>query len=106
MEECCIIFATAENAAQAEKISNALLTAHIVACVQQIPVSSAYWWKGKIENSPEVLLKMETRLALFDAVEKTIRANHTYEVPEIIATPIIAGGRDYLDWIINETKQK
>ncbi|MCL2331625.1 MAG: divalent-cation tolerance protein CutA [Proteobacteria bacterium] len=104
MTEYCIIFTTANDAAQAKKITDALLPAHAAADVQTTEISSAYWWKGEVRKKPEILLQIKTRAELFPAVEKIIRENHTYEVPQIIAIPIIAGGKDYLDWIKEETK--
>ena len=104
MTEYCIIFTTANDADQASKITNALLPAHLAADVQTADIASAYWWKGEVRRKPEILLQIKTRTELFPAVEKIIRENHTYEVPQIIAIPIIAGGADYLDWIKDETK--
>jgi periplasmic divalent cation tolerance protein len=104
MTEYCVIFTTAGGEAEAHKIADALLPGHLAADVQVCDINSAYWWKGAVRNKPEILLTIKTRIDLFPAVEKIIRENHTYEVPQIIAIPIIAGGRDYLDWIKEETK--
>ena len=103
MTEFCIIFTTANDAAQAKKIADALLPIHAAADVQMSDIKSAYWWGGEIKNKPEILLTIKTRAELFGAVEKIIRENHSYEVPQIIAIPIIAGSADYLDWIKEET---
>ena len=104
MTEYCIIFTTANEAKQVRNITNALLSARLAACVQIVPICSTYHWKGEVENSPETLLQIKTRTALFDQCEKIIRENHSYETPQIIAIPIIAGGKDYLDWIKEETQ--
>ena len=105
MTEYCMIFTTVDDAQQVRKITDALLSTRAAACVQIIPVGSKYHWKGNIESSPELLLQIKTRTALFAQCEKIIRENHGYETPQIIAIPIIAGGRDYLDWIKKETTE-
>jgi len=104
MGEYCLIFTTANDAEQATKITDAVLSARAAASVQASDIASSYWWRGSVQNKPEILLTIETRMELFGTVEKIIRENHTYEVPQIIAIPIIAGGTDYLDWIKTETK--
>ena len=104
MNEFCMIFTTAADAAQAQKIADAMLASRAAACVQQIPINSSYNWHGKIENASEILLQIKTRTELFGQCEKIIHKNHTYETPQIIAIPIIAGSADYLGWIKEETK--
>jgi len=106
LTEYCVIFTTANDAASAQRITDALLPQHLAADVQTSEISSAYWWKGEVKNKPEILLTIKTRAELFPAVEKVIRENHSYEVPQIIAIPIIAGSSDYLDWIKTETETK
>ena len=94
------ISTTTDTKEEAERISRQLLEAKLAACVQIFgPVSSSYWWKNKIEQSDEWLCLIKTRKKLFDEVEKTISSIHSYETPEIIATPIIAGSKEYFDWI-------
>lgn len=104
MTPYCIIFTTANDAHQARKITNALLPAHAAADVQTSDINSSYWWKGEVRNKPEILLTIKTKTELFPTLEKIIRENHTYEVPQIVAIPIIAGSKDYLDWIKEETQ--
>jgi periplasmic divalent cation tolerance protein len=94
------VFTTTEKKEDAEKIARILLEARLAACIQVVgPISSLYWWKGKIEKAEEWLCIIKTREDLYGELEKTIRKNHPYEVPEIIAIPIISGNRGYLDWI-------
>ena len=106
MNEYCIIFTTANDAYDAKKITDAILPIHLAADVQTSEIQSAYWWQGSVRNKPEILLTIKTRTELFPAVEKIIRENHSYDVPQIIAIPIIAGSADYLGWIKEETKGK
>ena len=104
MTEYCVIFTNATDAAEAEKITIALLSANAAACISRVSAQSAYWWKGKIDTIDEFFLQIKTRADLFPTVEKIIRENCSCEIPELFAIPIIAGGKDYLDWIKEETK--
>ena len=80
------------------------LERRLAACVQILgPIESHYWWKGKIEQSPEWLCLIKTIRGKYPAVEATIRANHSYEVPEIVACPIELGSEPYLEWLRSET---
>lgn len=73
----------------------------LAACVNTVtaPVESVYRWKGQVEKAKEYLLLIKTSRARFADVERTIRELHSYEVPEVIALPIMAGSRDYLSWL-------
>lgn len=100
-----VIYITSANIEEAHKIADVLLTARKVACVNVIPgVKSYFWWQGKRESTPEVLLMAKSRASLFPEVVEMVKQSHSYEVPEIIALPIIAGSQDYLNWIREETK--
>jgi len=95
-----VVFITAADRAEAEKIGNRLVAEKLVACANiGADIHSIYWWRGKIESSSEVPVMFKTRTSLFDKVAARIRELHSYEVPEIIALPIIHGYKDYLDWI-------
>jgi periplasmic divalent cation tolerance protein len=95
-----VVFITAANRPEAEKISRHLVEGKYVACTNIVPrVSSLYWWKGKIESADEVFLMAKTTLKKFKAMAAAVRKLHSYEVPEIIALPIVAGSDDYLHWI-------
>lgn len=85
---------------EAKRISERLLAKRLTACVNILPgVESKFWWKGKLDTAAEFLMTMKTLKANFKRIESEIRRIHSYEVPEIIAIPIVAGSRDYLDWI-------
>lgn len=91
---------TAATKAEAEKIAQALLAARLAACVQITgPIESHYHWQGKIEQAAEFLCLIKTDQKLFAAVEKVIKDNHSYELPEIIALPIVEASSDYRDWL-------
>jgi periplasmic divalent cation tolerance protein len=104
MSEFILVTTTASTKEDAVKVATALLEGRLAACVQILgPIESRYWWNGKIEQSPEWLCLIKTIRGKFAAVEATIRANHPYEVPEVVACPIELGSEPYLDWLRSET---
>jgi periplasmic divalent cation tolerance protein len=89
----------------AQKIADTLVSRRLAACVQVSgPITSTYWWQGKMEQAEEWLCTAKTRRELYDQLEQAIREVHTYEVPEILAVKIVAGNADYLNWLSQETK--
>jgi periplasmic divalent cation tolerance protein len=99
---CCVL-CTVPDIQKARKLAGLLISKHLAACVQILPgLESHYHWKGKKETSKEVLLIIKTKAAAYKRLEKTILANHPYEVPEIVCLPIQKGSRSYLDWIFKE----
>ena len=95
-----LIVVTAANKKEAEKIAQALLKKKLVACANIISgVSSLFWWQGKIDRCREVVLFLKTKRSLFKDITKVVKSLHSYEVPEIIALPIIEGERNYLRWL-------
>jgi periplasmic divalent cation tolerance protein len=85
-------------------LARALVTERLAACVNiGAPVESMYHWQGKIETAQEVPVTIKTRAALYSRVEAAIRARHPFELPEIVALPLIDGLRPYLDWLDAET---
>jgi periplasmic divalent cation tolerance protein len=100
MPEYVQVLTTAGSEEEAERISQALVEARLAACVQVLgPVRSRYRWQGEVEESEEWQCLAKTTLTRFAEVEEAIRAVHSYEEPEIIATPILAGSGGYLEWI-------
>ncbi len=98
-----IVFITSGSVKEAEKIADTLVKRALAACVSIIPeVKSVFSWKGKVENEKEVLLVVKSKRAVFSELVKQVKAVHKYEVPEIIALPIVEGSRDYLDWMDSE----
>ncbi len=98
---------TASSEAEAQRISQALLGERSAACVNIVPrVESAYWWQSKVESAAEVLLIVKTTEAQLDAVIRLVKSLHSYQVPEIIALPVVGGNPDYLAWIDRETGSK
>jgi periplasmic divalent cation tolerance protein len=100
MTDARVVFTTAGNAAEAEKIAHALVERRLAACVNVLPqIRSIYRWQGKVEDAAEVLLVIKTTAAQFPAVRDAIRELHSYDVPECICLPITDGSPDYLNWL-------
>ncbi len=106
MTDEIIVLVTCGSQKEARKIASALVGQRLAACVSEIgvPVASTYRWKGKVESAKEFLLLIKTTKKRFEAVRDAVRRLHSYEVPEIIALPIAAGSRAYLDWIAASVK--
>jgi len=100
-----VVFITTSSYDEARKIADALVVQKKAACVNIVPrVNSLFRWKGKIEEAEESLMVVKTRAELFTDVVSTVKSIHSYEVPEIIALPIIEGNADYLAWLKEETE--
>jgi len=99
-DEPVVVLLTAANGEEAVRLADMLIGAHLAACVQILPeMESVYRWQGKIERQPEILLVAKTVRSKFDDLEKEVRALHSYDTPEIIALPIVAGSTPYIDWL-------
>lgn len=95
-----VIFITTGSKGEAERIAKVLLDQRKASCVSIIPkVDSWFFWEGKLERAFEVLLVAKTKTSLIDKVVKLTKEIHSYDIPEIIALPIISGNQDYLEWI-------
>jgi periplasmic divalent cation tolerance protein len=85
---------------EAETIVQRLLEAKLIACANIIgPVSSHFHWSGKMEKAEEYLILMKSRKDLFGKLSEVVKGLHSYEVPEILAFPIVDGSKAYLDWL-------
>jgi periplasmic divalent cation tolerance protein len=95
-----LVSTTTDKREEADKIAHLLVERGLAACVQTVgPISSTYRWKDEVERAEEWLLLIKTRGALFERVEKLIKENHAYEVPEIVLVPIRGGSEEYLRWL-------
>lgn len=102
-----IVFTSCNSAEIASNIAESLVGNKLAACVNIINgVESVYQWQGKIEHDQEILLIIKTRKSLFSPLEKAIQEHHNYELPEILAVPIEAGEKNYLNWIQSATLNK
>ncbi len=99
-----VIFVTAKDEAQANSIAERLVADRLIACANIIlGVQSIFRWKEKVDRCQEVLLILKAPRRHFSKIIQTIKALHSYEVPEIIALPIISGNKDYLKWMTEVT---
>jgi periplasmic divalent cation tolerance protein len=92
-----VVLVTASSQTEAEAIAQALLQAQLAACVSLIPIRSIYTWNGEVHHEAEYQLLIKTDLRLFSQLENKVRELHSYQVPEIVAVPIVAS--PYLSWI-------
>ena len=95
-----VVLVTAGNKVEAEKISRGLIESKLVACVNIVEkIDSLFWWQGKIDQSPESLLVIKSRKSNFAKIVKLVKSLHSYDVPEIIALPIVCADKAYLRWM-------
>ena len=95
-----IVLVTTASKQEAENIAQHLLKEQLIACANITgPVSSLFRWSGKIERAEEYLVFMKSHKGLFEKLVETVKALHSYEVPEIIALPIVEGSEAYLGWL-------
>lgn len=106
MTDKIVVLVTCGSAAEAKRIAKSLVDARLAACVNilQAQVVSVYRWKRKVESAKETLLIIKSARSKFPALESAIKRIHSYDVPEIIALPIVAGSRDYLQWITESAR--
>jgi periplasmic divalent cation tolerance protein len=106
MTDKILVLVTCGSRKEARKIARVLVRRRLAACVNEIgvPVASTFRWKVKVESAKEFLLLIKTSKRRFASVRDAVRKLHSYEVPEIIALPIAAGSRVYLDWIAESVK--
>lgn len=97
-----IIYITNKNLKEAKKVTDYLLKKRLIACVNFLPIKSMYWWKGKIENSNEVVSIVKTKKENWEKVRNEVKKIHPYEVPCIMKFEVEAN-KEYEEWINKET---
>ena len=103
MQEYIQVLTTTDGEEEARGIARQIVEERLAACVQVIgPVRSTYWWEERIEESQEWLCLMKTSRGLYPALEERIRSLHSYDVPEILAVPVLKGHEAYLKWLDRE----
>jgi periplasmic divalent cation tolerance protein len=106
MSEYVQALTTVDSEDEGMRLGRGIVDARLAACVQIVgPIRSLYWWQGNVEDAQEWQLLVKTTAELVPALQEHIKANHSYDTPEIIVTPITAGNPDYLNWISEETRQ-
>ena len=99
-----VVFITAGSEEQATLIANALVGERLAACVNIVsPIRSVYRWEGEVQTDTEHLMIIKTRANLVPKLGARVKELHSYEVPEVIAIPIVAGAKSYLDWVLAST---
>ncbi len=100
-----IVLLTTSSKKEAEKIADTLLAEKLIACANIIgPVHSLFWWQGKIDKAAEHLLLMKTCIDRFEKLSERVKALHSYQIPEIIAMPIVEGFKPYMEWLESSLK--
>ena len=100
MTDKIVVLSTCATQADAERLARALVAGRLSACVNVVPgVRSFYHWKGHLESSFECLLIIKTSRELFPALCAEVERLHPYEVPELLALPVVAGAENYLNWL-------
>jgi periplasmic divalent cation tolerance protein len=103
MTDKIVVLTTCASQEEAEKIARHLVQKRVAACVSaNAGVTSVYHWQGRMEESKEVALAIKTRRGLFPQVLEELRRVHSYEVPEVLALPVVEGSPSYLDWMDRE----
>jgi len=107
MTDKVVVLVTCGSAQEARRIARAVVGQELAACVNILDarVQSIYRWKGRVESAREFLLVMKTSRRRLAALQKKIEELHSYDVPEIIALPIVAGSRKYLAWIADSVRR-
>jgi periplasmic divalent cation tolerance protein len=106
--DAIVVLVTCKSKSEARRIVTALVTKRLAACgnICEAPVSSIYRWKGKIERAKEVLVILKSTRKAFTALEREVTRLHSYDVPEIIALPVILGSKKYLAWVVESVGEK
>lgn len=100
-----VAFVTAPNEDEALRIARRLVEGRLAACVNIVRnIRSIYAWQGSVEDEAEVLLIAKSTKALFGELSQTVKELHSYDVPEVIALPIVDGSEAYLQWLQSSTK--
>lgn len=104
---CLQVQTTTDSRAEAMELARGAVEARLAACAQVSgPIASTYWWEDGIERTEEWLLMLKLPAAGYQALADFLAERHSYDEPEIVATPIVAGSDTYLSWIAEETRQE
>jgi periplasmic divalent cation tolerance protein len=105
MSGCSLIYVTAPNRDEALALGRTLVEERLAACANLLgPITSVYWWEGRVNQDDEVALILKTRADLVDGLIARVRELHSYDCPCVVALPIDAGNPPFLEWIGTETR--
>ena len=106
MENSLLVFVTVPSLKEGERIGEKLVEKKLAACVNIVPhLYSIFFWQGKIEKEGELLLIIKTMPDCMEKLIEKVKKIHSYDVPEIIALPVVQGNQDYINWIYESTRQ-
>ena len=106
MQQVLMVLTNMPNETMANAVARILVEDRLAACVNVLPgVRSVYQWQGAVEEATEVTMLIKTAQSRYPELEAAIRSAHPYDVPEIIAIPLVAGFPAYMEWVISETKK-
>lgn len=98
----CVVLITCPPE-KAEEIARTMLKKRVAACANTISqISSLYWWKNEIGSTEEALLVVKSRIDRLEDLKNCVKEVHPYDIPEVIALPIVTGHREYLEWVDKE----
>lgn len=101
------ISSTADSQEHASELARSVVESRLAACAQVVgPINSTYWWEGRVDTSAEWLVLFKTAATKSDELVDHIKQHHTYDVPEIIVTPVTGGNPEYLAWVDEETRPR
>jgi periplasmic divalent cation tolerance protein len=103
MSGASVVTTTVDSAEAAEALARGIVEARLGACVQIVPIRSVYRWDGEVRVDAEWQCVVKTSAIRADELVAHIKAHHTYDVPEVIVTPVVGGNDDYLAWVSEET---
>jgi periplasmic divalent cation tolerance protein len=100
MTDTIVVLTTCASEEEASQLAGLLVEQRLAACVSVVPgLRSFYRWKGAVESAAECLLLIKSSRALFDPLRLAIEKAHSYEVPEVLALPVVEGALNYLNWL-------
>ena len=104
-DEALLVSTTVGDLRAAEALAERIVDGRLAACVQIVGgLRSVYRWKGSVQRDDEVQLVIKTTAARFDALERCLYDHHPYDLPEVLAVPVVRASAAYLDWIVDETR--
>jgi periplasmic divalent cation tolerance protein len=103
MSGAVVVTTTVDSAEVAESLAKGIVEARLGACVQIVPIRSVYRWDGEVRVDAEWQCVVKTSAIRADELVAHIKANHSYDVPEVVVTPVVGGNDDYLAWVSEET---
>ncbi len=99
-----IVLTTVASVEAAKDLAKKIVSERLGACIQVLPIQSFFVWEDKASEEAELLLLIKTQGSLTDKLEAFIKANHSYDTPEIVIIPLIGGSSEYMQWIVDQTE--